>query len=209
MVILMARSIRPLRPRLAAFTALAILLALGFGFGATQAQDAADAVVTRPAHIHVGTCAELDPNPIAPLRDVAPVGYNVEDGAYDDDQAPEVRGALDAPTVLYSESEGDVSWDDVLGTSHAINVHESNENIQTYIACGDIGGPVKDDKVYVALQPQNDSGFFGIAIVEEADDDKVKVTIYLTQPLPTGEETPAAEETPEPETPEANGTPEA
>ena len=94
-----------------------------------------------------------------------------------------MRGALDAPTVLYSESEAEIPWDEVFDSSHAINVHESNENVQTYIACGDIGGPVKDDRVYVSLLPQNDSGFFGTAVLEEADDDKTKVTIYLSQPV--------------------------
>jgi hypothetical protein len=200
-------SVRPaegVRPRLVALIALAILIALGFGFGAAQAQDGA-AVVTRPAHIHAGTCAELDPNPAAPLNDVAPVGYSVEDGAYEDDEAPEVRGTLDAPPVLYSETEADIQWDEVFDSSHAINVHESSENIQNYIACGNIGGPVRDDRVFVSLQPQNDSGFFGIAILEEADDDQTKVTIYLSQPVETDGEEPS-DETP---TPAPDATPDA
>jgi hypothetical protein len=167
-----------------------MLLALGFGVGVTLAQNATeDAVVTHPAHIHDGSCAELDPNPAAPLNDVAPRGYDLEEGTISDDI--EVRGSLTAAPVEFSESEAEISFDDVLETGHAINVHESNEHPEVYIACGDIGGPVLDDKLYVALQELNDSGYSGIAILEEADDDKTKVTIYLAIPS-------AAEGTPEP-----------
>ena len=176
-------------PRLAVIVAIGMLLALGFGVGASLAQDQAnEAVVTHPAHIHDGTCAELDPNPAAPLNDVAPRGYDSEEGTISEDV--EARGSLTAASVEYSESEAEISFDDVLETSHAINVHESNEHPEIYIACGDIGGPVLDDKLFIALQEQNDSGYFGTAILEKDGDDKTKVTIYLAQPAAPAEATP-------------------
>ena len=182
------------RSRLVVLIAVAVLVALGFGFGASRAQDTAQTIVTHPAHIHVGSCDELDPNPIAPLNDVGPRGYDAETGEMAED-APEARGALSAAPVEVSESTAEVGFDEILETAHAINVHESAQNVQNYIACGDIGGQVFDDKLFVSLAEQNDSGYFGIAILEP-DGDNTKVTIYLGRVGAAGGQPPAAE-TPE------------
>ena len=81
----------------------------------------------QPAHIHAGTCADLDPQPKYPLDGV------VDGGSRTTVQAPlsELRnGRL------------------------AINVHKSEAEIQTYVACGDIGGasgseqPASDEPNY-------------------------------------------------------------
>jgi len=195
------------RPRPAVLLAIGILLALGFGFGASQAQDTTEPVVTHPAHIHVGSCADLDPNPAAPLKDVGPRGYDVEAGEFSEDQ-PEARGATNVAPVEVSEGPAEIGFDEVLETAHAINVHESAQNVDNYIACGDIGGQVFDDKLFISLYEQNDSGYFGIAILEP-DGDNTKVTIYLGRVSEEVDETPAAEtpETPEGETGDDEGTP--
>lgn len=76
-----------------------------------------------PAHIHEGTCDDLDPNPKYPLTNV------------------------DADGV--SSTEVDVSLDDLLASPYAINIHLSADNIATYVACGNIeaavGGETGDD----------------------------------------------------------------
>ena len=36
-----------------------------------------------------------------------------------------------------------------------------------------------DDKLYIGLMEQNDSGYFGIATFEKKGDDNTEVTIYL------------------------------
>jgi len=64
-----------------------------------------------PAHIHEGSCAELDPTPAFPLEDV-------EDGS--------------------SETTVDVDLADITANEYAINVHESTENLDVYVACGDV-----------------------------------------------------------------------
>jgi Cu/Zn superoxide dismutase len=64
-----------------------------------------------PAHIHKGSCADLDPNPAFPLEDVV-------DGR--------------------SKTTVDVDVADVTADEYAINVHESPENVDNYVACGDI-----------------------------------------------------------------------
>jgi hypothetical protein len=69
----------------------------------------------QPAHIHQGTCAELDPAPAFPLESV-------------------VNGT--------SESDVDVSLQDLLDAveGYAINVHKSDAEADVYVACGDIIG---------------------------------------------------------------------
>ncbi len=60
----------------------------------------------------------------------------------EDESANQPLGVLTAPNVLITGSEEiDVAWEDMLAESHAINVHLSDEEVQTYIACGDIGAP--------------------------------------------------------------------
>ncbi len=66
----------------------------------------------QPAHIHPGTCAELDPTPAYPLT-------SVEDGN--------------------SETTVNVALDELKGGEFAINVHKSEPEIKTYVSCGNIG----------------------------------------------------------------------
>ena len=183
------------RPRAAVVGFVAAALVALTGVGGARAQDSP--VAGHPAHIHAGTCADLDPNPLAPLKDVT--GVLLGD---DNDETPtgeDVKGAINAPLMEYSEStEIEAPFDDLLATSHAINVHESAENIDNYIACGDIGGVVKDDTVLVGLYEQNGTGYSGVAIVQKNGDDKVDVTIYLVPPTePAESTTPVPTETPE------------
>jgi len=187
---------RAARPRVVGLVGAAALVATGFGF-TVSAQDDEPAVAGHPAHVHVGTCAELDPNPLVPLTDVT-----VPLVGDDNDQAPtseDIRGALDQPLVETSTSDDldtDVEFDQLFETSHAINIHESAENIGNYIACGDIGGVVTNDEAFVPLYTQNDSGYFGVAKISK-DGDGFDIDIYLAQPqsptaAPDGEATPAA-----------------
>jgi hypothetical protein len=163
-------------------------LALG-GAGLVVAQDDAEEPdVSHPSHIHAGTCDDLDPNPAAPLNNVEP---RLEDS--DDENANQPEGVLTAPRVLYAESDDvDLSWDDMMATSHAINIHLSDEEISTYIACGDIGGVVVDDELIIALEPQNDSGYHGIAVLDKDDDGNVDVQVYLAEPVGESDATPVS-----------------
>jgi hypothetical protein len=177
------------------FIGLGLAAALGLGVigsGGVLAQDdptetPEGTVITHPAHVHMGTCAELDPNPAYPLNNVGP--------RTDDDGNPpdpdEIMGSLSSNPVEVSETEIEVNLDDILMEAHAINVHLSDQEVTTYIACGDLGGPVLDDKLYIGLSEQNDSGYYGIAILEK-DDDNTKVTIYLAQTSDTAAATPEA-----------------
>ncbi len=67
--------------------------------------------VDQPAHIHEGTCANLNPRPAFPLTPV--------------------RDGRSVTTV-------NVKLTDLLAKPFAINVHKSAQEISVYVACGEI-----------------------------------------------------------------------
>src|SRR5215210_8711012 len=50
-----------------------LFIAGGMGSTAQDATPAGGSAHAHPAHIHLGTCSDLDPNPTFPLTNVAPV----------------------------------------------------------------------------------------------------------------------------------------
>lgn len=131
-----------------------------------------------PAHIHSGTCAELG-DIVVPLSDVKAL------------TAGEVFGAPSAVPVEESVTEANMTLSDILAAPHAVNIHESKEAIQVYIACGDIGGRVVDGQLSIGLQEINGSGYNGVAILDTAGD-KTDVTVYLADQGASGEAEQAA-----------------
>ena len=67
--------------------------------------------VAQPAHIHAGSCTQLNPAPKYPLQ-------NVSDGK--------------STTTL------DVPLSQIMSGGGAINVHKSAQDLKTYVACGDL-----------------------------------------------------------------------
>src|SRR5688500_18325164 len=88
--------------------------------------------------------------------------------------------ATTAIHVKESESDVPLPLGDILSAPHALNVHESAEAIQNYIACGDIGGRVIDGDLVIGLRELNGSGHHGVAVLE-GDDDGTDVTVYLSE----------------------------
>lgn len=125
-----------------------------------------------PAHIHAGSCAELG-DVVFPLTSVeAPAG--------------EAVGSETAHGVKISSTLLDVSFDDILAGDHAVNIHLSDEEIGTYIACGDIGGALVEDEdgggnLTIALGELNDSGHSGVVWLG-AEGDQTEVAIVLIEP---------------------------
>lgn len=94
-----------------------------------------------------------------------------------------VVGAEGALVVEGSEdSDIGVSLDTLVAEPHILAVFESDDS-GTIIACGTIGGFVTgddDDTLAVGLSQQNDSGYTGIALFDDADDDdELEVDVYI------------------------------
>ncbi|MBA2755440.1 MAG: hypothetical protein H0U40_13425, partial [Chloroflexia bacterium] len=126
-----------------------------------------------PAHIHTGTCDELG-DVVAPLTSVA-----------DPATGGERVGAASAHAVKISRSDVDLLLEEIVASPHAINVHLSDEEIGTYIACGDIGGTLIEDEgrthLQIGLGELNDSGHTGTAWLG-SEDDETEVTVTLIEP---------------------------
>ncbi len=78
--------------------------------------DEAGAAGERPVHIHEGDCQDLNPEPAFPLE-------TVTDGE--------------------SETTLDMNASELLDDDYAVNVHESGDDLETYVACGEL--PSKDE----------------------------------------------------------------
>jgi plastocyanin len=126
-----------------------------------------EADAPHPAHIHSGTCDNLG-DIVVPLSDVT------------EQTAGESFGASTALLVKESETDVPLPLGDILSAPHVINIHESAEAIQNYIACGDIGGRVIDGDLVIGLRELNGSGHHGVAVLA-GNDDGTGVTVYLSE----------------------------
>ncbi len=158
-------------PRVAATVAFAAAMLLGPAVGLAQT-PVSDAATAHPVHIHSGTCAELG-DVVVPLGDVA-----IPEGDH--------AGAESAIPAELSLNVIDMPLADILAAPHAINVHQSAEKIDVYIACGDIGGVITpgetgSDEIRFVLAEQNDSGHTGWGFLS-AEGDQTEVNVILTAP---------------------------
>jgi plastocyanin len=154
-----------------ALAAAGLLAAGALGSAAEDATPADGAAHAHPAHIHVGTCDELDPNPTYMLTDIAVADTDAAAGA----------DAAAAIPVERSVTTVDAALEDLRTGGYAINVHQSVDDIGTYIACGNLSGTLDDDgALVVGLGALNDSGHSGIAVLT-GQGEQSDVTVYLTQ----------------------------
>jgi plastocyanin len=147
------------------------LLAVGAMSGAAQEATPAATGPDHPAHIHLGTCSNLDPNPTYMLTDVT-------------GPASPATGDEAAIPVEESETTVDAALPDLRSGGYAINIHHSVEDIGTYIACGSLTSAGDGDTLVVGLGELNDSGHSGIAILT-ANGNQTDVHVYLTESLAT------------------------
>ncbi len=160
--------------RVAAVTALAAFTLL-VPVGLAQTPVADTEAEAHPAHIHSGTCDELG-DVVYPLADVVTL-------------TGEEMGAAGGHAVKVSEvNHVDVPLQEILDGGHAINVHESAEAIDVYIACGDIGGILHErengegTEIVIALAELNDSGHVGIAWLGDDGEGGTNVSVSLIEP---------------------------
>lgn len=155
-----------------ALTLLALVLGLVLGQRGVSAQMDE----SHPAHIHSGSCAQLG-DVVYPLSNVsasALVGGTPVAGT--------AVGAADAIPVQISGTTVPATLASLLESPHAINIHESAENIGNYIACGNIGGTmVGPSDLAIGLGELNESGYSGIATLHDNGDGTTAVSVYLTE----------------------------
>ncbi len=169
----------PVATLLASF---AVAAALVGNFGRASAQDE---MASHPAHIHTGTCDELG-DVVFPLTNVSMMGMmeGMMGGTPEaDDAAMEMGEPMGAETAVMVETSAtmvEAALEEIIEGGHAINVHQSEENIEEYIACGDIGGMLMGpmemgdrtmgEMLVVGLQELNGSGYAGVATLEPVMD---------------------------------------
>jgi len=135
----------------------------------------ASATTPRPAHIHAGTCDDLG---------IVVFSLNaVQSYAFDPD------GSGRQLEVIVGTA--DVEITDLFEEPFALHVHESEQNKQNYIACGEIGDRPPppwqpSDGVSIDLVPQADSGYSGFVSLRPESGGGTTVTYVLVPPAPAG-----------------------
>ncbi|MBW3633897.1 MAG: cupredoxin family copper-binding protein [Chloroflexi bacterium] len=161
-------------------TAAAVVGMFAVGGLSGMAQDASPIAEgsghAHPAHIHLGTCDELDPNPTFPLSDITSSPSDIDMENESAAAIPVERGVTTVAATV----------DELQSGGYAINVHQSVEDIGTYIACGNLtgngSGSEPGEPVVVGLRELNDSDHSGIAVLTGRDD-QTEVTVYLAEGL--------------------------
>lgn len=149
----------------------ALLLTSAVSGLTVSAQDAtppAAGVAAHPVHIHSGNCDELG-EVVAPLTDLTtPEG----------DRVGQRNRAAQGDT---SYTNVPLTMDAILAEDHAINAHLSADQIDVYIACGEIGGVMAPDgSLTIGLREESDSGYTGVAyLAPGADGASTDVTVFL------------------------------
>lgn len=168
---------------LAAIAAMLAMLAGSMVGGTAVAQSGTPGVtedsVPRPNHIHSGTCGDELGDVVFPLTDLSGAtiqGSPVASPIVEDAATPEVTTG---EVVVQGITNVDVALDDILADDHAINVHNSADDMGTYIACGNITGEPTDGELEIELDELNDSGFSGGAILTDNGDGTTTVTVTL------------------------------
>jgi hypothetical protein len=169
----------------------AVIAMLGAGPGTAIAQAQEEGDEAHPAHIHDGSCETL--GGIAfPLNDVAysdMAGGGMAMGgtpAADSTMSTpvamgEMVGSTAAVPLEMSVTMVDVPLDQIADGQHAINVHKSAEEIDVYIACGDIGGQMLGNMLVIGIGELNDSEEAGVAVLTEMGDQTQVATFLQNQ----------------------------
>ncbi|HQY30320.1 MAG TPA: hypothetical protein PK691_03495, partial [Thermomicrobiales bacterium] len=91
-------------------------------------------------------------------------------------------GSAAAVPVDGSLTKVSLPFADLVGSPHAIVVHASADDGNTAIACGDIGGHLIGPSVFpVGLAQVDDSGTWGVAILQDNGDGTTEVGIYVVK----------------------------
>ena len=185
------------RPLLSAVLTPFMAIVIGGALAGSPAAFAQE-VDGYPARIHEGTC-----DAVGPVTDeLTGVGAEIgPDGTAI--PAAETAGAEMAVEIAISTTELETKLSDLVDTPHAIVVSESDEAMETVLACGNVGGAMimqmpgmamPGDELAVWLSPAGGSAFRGMALLRSETVGASTVTLFLAEELAPGD---AAAATPE------------
>lgn len=177
-----------------------ITLGLVFSLSAGSLMYAADSTpevvtMTHPSHIHAGTCPDVG-DVVVPLNNVEPADQE-SDTTTGTPEAVASPAMESTPVVglsipLSASTTFDGSLDDLLSSEHAVNVHQSPDEMSVYIACADITGEPEDGKLVLDLEEQNDSGVSGTVTITDNGDGTVTLDIEAMHVMHPAESTPVS-----------------
>lgn len=160
-----------MRPRVGALAVALLTIAAGLVAGGS-AGVAQESSPPRPSHIHIGDCDELG-EVIQPLTSLTVPGG-------------ETLGNGDAVVAEAAFTSIPQTLDELLAEDHALKVHLSKEEIQTYLACGDIGGTLDaNGALIVGMKELDGSGYAGIAYLQPAANGTTSVSVMIAKVIPT------------------------
>lgn len=177
------------RPLLSAVLTPFMAIVIGGALAGSPAAFAQE-VDGYPARIHEGTC-----DAIGPVTDeLTGVGAEIgPDGTAI--PAAETAGAEMAVEIAISTTELETKLSDLVDTPHAIVVSESDEAMETVLACGNAGGAMimqmpgmamPGDELAIWLAPAEDSPYTGLALLRSEVGGASSVTIVLAEGLASG-----------------------
>lgn len=157
----------------AAIALLAASIAAGTAVQSAIAQDESSA--GHPSHLHKGTCDQ--PGEITiPLGNIGNEYINFWDSA----ATVESVGNASAVTVISASTPIDAPLSAFINSEHMLMVHESEENLQYFIACGNVGGNlVNGTDLQFGIEPLNNSGVSGIAWLIDDGDGSSTLHVFL------------------------------
>ena len=153
----------------------ATALMLGLSSLVSVPHTSAHGGTQHPVTINAGTCAELG-EVVIPLGDAG--DHLPIDGVA---SAGEAQGSETAVQVDGSLTKVSLAFADLIGQPHAIALHASADDIDTVIACGDIGGKAMGTQFPVGLAQVDASGTWGVAILQDNGDGTTEVGIYVVK----------------------------
>jgi len=159
---------------------LALIPAIALGLGSLAAAPDAVRQNAEPAHpaaFHTGDCESPSAEPAAILTTVGT--QETTEGEPVD--ASDTLGRLTTEPVLSGAGIVDTPLESLLdeGNPYVLVVHESEQAMDSLLACGEVAGPVVDEQITLALRPLEDSDYAGIAVLGTTDDGGTGGTVLL------------------------------
>ena len=142
----------------------------------TMAPVAAHGGTQHPVTINAGSCRALDEIvlPLGDAGDQLPV-----DG---EPAASDPVGAETAVQVDGSITSVQLPLADLIAGDYAVVVHASADEIDSGVACGDVGGRmVGENLLPIGLAQVDESGTSGIAVLEDNGDGTTRVSVFVTK----------------------------